>query len=46
MTGTVDLVGIGTFLIGIGTIITAGWTIWQQRQINRHDERLTDLEKQ
>ena len=36
------LVGIGSILVGVASV----WTIFQQRQLNKHEQRIKDLEKQ
>ena len=45
MTGTVDLVGIGTLLLGVATIGTLLWTIFQQTVLSRHSKDIEHLKE-
>lgn len=36
------LVGIGSILAGVASV----WTVLQQRQLNKHEERIKDLKQQ
>jgi hypothetical protein len=45
MTMAADLVGIGTLCIGLATIGTLFWTIYQQTVLTRHSQDIKELKK-